>query len=94
MEKVVECSVKVYKSKWHGTQVRTQDSGVGSGGLLWGEQGTPAHQVPLIVRWDVGEPVGQRRLVLTCTLRSCNRVLCGTVLYWGQGACAVLGECA
>ena len=21
-------------------------------------------------------------------------VLCGTVLYWGRGACAVLGECA
>ena len=49
MEKVVEWSVKVYKSEWHGTQVQTQDSGVVSGGLLWGEQGTPAHQVPLTV---------------------------------------------
>ena len=62
MEKVGEWGVKVFKSKWHGTQVQTQDSGWVSCGLLWGEQGTPAHQVPFDVRWDLWEPVGAKTM--------------------------------
>ena len=38
------------------------------GGFLWGVWGTSAHYVHLVVRWDVWEPLGQRRRVLTYTL--------------------------
>ena len=43
-----------YKTKPCGTQ--------DYGGLLWGEQGTPARQIHLIVCWGVWEPVGAKTI--------------------------------
>ena len=56
-------------SEWYGAEVQMQDPGVAYDGWLQGEQGTPAYQVHLTVRWDVWELVGQRLQVFTYTLR-------------------------
>ena len=74
-----------------------QDHGVNWGGLLWGERGTPARKIHLIVHWDVREPVGAKMID---GLALCNRVFCdlgggdewhaaplgagALLLYWGD----------
>ena len=104
MNMQINCSLVLYlfivlfhlSFSWHGTEVQTQNCGVIYGGFLWGVWGTPAYQVHSVVRWDVWEPLWQRRWVLTYTLRWWTFVLCGTVLmwHWGWGEFAVLWGCA
>ena len=45
-----------------------EDTRVDCGGLLWGERGTPAHQIHLVMRWNVWEHVGAKTIGDDCDL--------------------------